>query len=214
MHPTKNIRNHAETLAETLSISEREAEAYLHWYVTGEETTRGDIANWMGISPSMVSRHLQNAKDHIETTDDTDKANALQQFLIRTDIGRTTAKTHQIMKSTFESNVFVVITEEKVKSHGEEYKIHIGHQHPSRNTNDFIENMPESMTLPDEWHMVTITGTTLTELLKHTQYYVENNPTGEYGNDMYLSLFEVFRDMPVSSQWLSEKAVDALESNA
>lgn len=210
MHPTKTIRTQAESLANTLDISDRETEAYLHWYITGDETTHKDIANWMGISPSMATRHLQNAKDYIETPDNTDKANALRQFLIRTNVGRAAEKTHSILEATFETNTFVVITEQTLSSHSESYQIHIG-QNGSHST-DYIDNMPDTMTLPDTWNLTTITASTLTELLEHTEYHLQNEAAVQYDDDMYVTLFHVFKNTPVTSEWLSEKAVSVLQT--
>lgn len=210
MHPTETIQTQAQALADTLEITAKEAEAYLHWYITGDETTHSDIANWMGISPSMVSRHLQNAKSYIETTDDIAKAHALRQFLIRTNTGKSLEKTHDILEANFEANVYAVITEQTLRSHSESYQIHLGQKHTMDNT-EYIDNMPSSMTLPDTWSHTTITSSTLTELLQHTEYHLQNNATTN-NDDIHLVVFYVFKNTPVSSDWISQKAINALQA--
>lgn len=208
MHPTANIREQAATLADTLDLSEKEAEAYLHWFITGDDTRNRDIANWMNISPSMASRHLQRAKDYIDTTDDSDKAKALQQFLIRSGIGRTADKKHGVLQAKFGNNTFAVITTEQVDLDTEAYQLHIGWR-DTNHSDEFINNMPESMTLPDEWYFTTLSGVTLTQLLEHTEYYLKNKSVA-FDDRVYLTVFSVFRPTPVDSDWLTEKAIQTL----
>lgn len=210
MHPINNIHNQAKSLADTLEITAKEAEAYLHWYITGNDTTHADIANWMDISPSMATRHLQTAKDHIETTDDTNKANAFHQFLIRTDIGTTADKTHKIIEAEFETTAFAVITKEAVKTNTEAYQLHIGQTDTNWN-NKFIDNIPDSMTLPNEWNLITISGSTLTELIEHTEYYLQNT-SKQLTDNTHLTIFHTFKNTPVTSEYLAENAIEALQT--
>jgi hypothetical protein len=71
--------------------------------------------------------------------------------------------------------------------------------------------MPDTMTLPEEWHMTTLTGNTLTELKEHTEYYLQN--TTPYHDNVPVTAFHAFKNTPVSSDWLVEQAIQTLDNN-
>lgn len=160
----------------------------------------------------MATRHLTTAQSHIDAADNTAKAQALKQFLIKSKLGDTTGKTHTIIEAEFNTHAFTVITRESIKHtdrENEQCEIHIG-----RNDSDwddsFINGMPDSMTLPTTWRVTSLTANTLTNLVDHTKYYITNT---DVHDDVYVTLFHTIKDHPIEAEWLAEKVIAKLEND-
>lgn len=204
---------HINELADTISLSEAQIEAYLHWMHADDNIRQSTLASKMAVSQSTFSKHLSKAKTFFEDSND-DTGEALHQLLLRTSIGSYDEIKREVVDVEWSSSGFAVVThvpsgvqnDPDSDTRYRSYRLHIG----SRDlewSDEFNDEMPETMTLPDRWELVSLTGDSYTEVGEHAQYYFKHN---DMNIDSLRCVFHILSNHDVEKEWLQKKVLETL----
>ncbi len=163
---------HVEYFAEASTLTQKESEAYFHWYLSDDRVTQREMADEMGISESTFSGYLSKAKDKL---DDNEYKEIFSMLFTQTGIAGVDGKTKQIVDSQETSDGYIFLledsfnTDEKISTNYMAFLIYRDYD-----MNDVLDDAPDDIILYDKWTNFKVFGNTKKHLVESLDYYMKH----------------------------------------
>jgi predicted DNA-binding protein (UPF0251 family) len=168
----------AEYLAENTRLTKKEAEAYLRRShiddSNGGDVLDRELATKMGVSQSTFSKHLNNAREKLET--DTASQQALRTMLLTTNFGGSNGLSRAEIGWTKSMNAFILLTETEFYdresySFPSKYKAHL--MYPDDEPDVDFDAMPDSIIHYTKYSLFTIESSSKSHFFESVLAYVD-----------------------------------------